>query len=86
MSAKLIACPDCHAEVSARAAACPKCGAPISRKAARTNRAGARWEGIGFVLIMVGLASLFSGSAYWTAAGMLAGLIGFVVFIIGRFK
>lgn len=86
MNANLVACPDCHAQVSSRAAACPKCGAPISTKPPRINRAGARWEGIGFVLIMLAIVSYISGSPIWMIAGTLVGIVGFVVFIIGRFK
>lgn len=86
MSDRLIACPDCGVKVSPRATACPQCGAPIAKKDARVHRAGARWEGIGFALILAGMATWFSGSAAWMMAGVLAGAVGFVVFIIGRFK
>lgn len=86
MNDRLIPCPDCGISVSPRAAACPKCGAPIAKKEARVHRAGARWEGIGFVLILAGMVAWFSGSPGWIIAGVLTGLVGFVVFIIGRFK
>lgn len=86
MSDRLFPCPDCGISVSPRAAACPKCGAPIAAKAARVHRAGARWEGIGFVLILAGIAMWFGGTAGWITGGMATGLVGFIVFIIGRFK
>lgn len=86
MTTTLIPCPDCGISVSPRAAACPKCGAPIAAKESRVHRAGARWEGIGFVLILAGMAAWFGGSAAWMMTGTLAGLVGFVVFLIGRFK
>lgn len=86
MTDRLIICPDCGNSVSPRAVACPKCGAPIAAKDARVHRAGARWEGIGFLLILAGMASWFGGSGAWIMAGTLIGFIGFIVFIIGRFK
>lgn len=86
MTDKLVPCPDCGAQVSPRAAACPQCGAPVARKEARVHRAGARWEGIGFALIIAGMVAGFSGSPAWFAVGALLGVVGFVVFIIGRFK
>lgn len=86
MNAKLVACPDCGGEVSPRAVACPKCGAPVSAKPPRTNRAGARWEGAGFLLILAGIVGYLSGSPTWLFAGLLLGMVGFAVFIVGRFK
>lgn len=86
MTAALIPCPDCGVSVSPRAAACPKCGAPIAAKEARVHRAGARWEGTGFVLILAGMAAWLGGSGTWMLAGTLLGVVGFVIFLVGRFK
>jgi DNA-directed RNA polymerase subunit RPC12/RpoP len=87
----LIKCAECGREVSDKAAACPGCGAPIAAAAVpsvqeshvRVTRTGAKWEGIGFVLIVVGIVLGIAGNL---ALGWAAGIAGFVVFIIGRFK
>ena len=86
----LVPCPDCGKEVSPRAPTCPQCGAPLQAKPERTpepssrpvavRRVGAYWEGIGFVLIVVGMIGGMVGS--WL--GWLA-LPGIIAFLIGRF-
>lgn len=88
----LIKCSECGRKVSEKAAACPNCGAPIASPSptvkldpsshVRNTRTGARWEGIGFILIVVGMFMLFSG----TLGGGVVILVGFVVFLVGRFK
>jgi len=52
----------------------------------RVTRSGAKWEGIGFLLIIIGmLAGMMSEPPFSTIGGA-AALIGFCVFIAGRFK
>jgi len=57
----LISCTECGKEVSDKAASCPSCGAPISdasavslnpQSHAKVTRTGAKWEGIGFILLI----------------------------------
>jgi len=90
----LIKCAECGKEVSDKAAACPGCGAPIAAVSppqvslapashARVTRTGAKWEGIGFVLIVIGIVV---GMAASPTLGWVAALAGVVVFIVGRFK
>lgn len=94
----LIKCDDCGREVSDRASTCPQCGAPVAQQTtasseapvsidpkshARVTRTGAKWEGIGFLLIAGGLIALFGGAAQ---LGGIAMAVGFVVFLVGRFK
>lgn len=92
----LVKCLECGKEISDKAQACPGCGAPITpaivlpaENAAQETttvhitRTGGRWEGIGFLLITVGLVSALAGVGGFSIALM---MIGFVVFIIGRFK
>ena len=88
----LISCSECGKEVSEKAVSCPNCGAPISgassvslnpQSHAKVTRTGAKWEGIGFVLILVGLIMAIAAKS---AFGGLLMAVGFVVFIIGRFK
>ena len=80
----LTKCPDCGNGVSSAAANCPQCGRPISKMSGnvdQTQRKGGKYEGIGFLLILGGIAVCF-------ASGALGGaliLVGFVVFLIGRF-
>lgn len=53
----------------------------FSGKAVQTQRKGGKYEGIGFVLIVGGMFACF-------ASGVLGGvliLVGFIVFLIGRF-
>jgi hypothetical protein len=86
----LINCPECQHQVSKAAASCPNCGRPITPP----RRYGRIWEAIGFAIIMLGIGLLIF--VEFSAAGMnghhMAGtigawsfLVGFVVFIIGRF-
>ncbi len=89
----LIKCSECGKEISDRAGACPGCGAPVNgstatapfsaavTKSVRVERAGFKWEATGFVLILV---AIFIGIAGAGSFASLLGLIGFVVFIIGR--
>jgi endogenous inhibitor of DNA gyrase (YacG/DUF329 family) len=86
----LIKCPECGKEVSDKATACPNCGAPPSRANKRQRRdnapvrvvrAGWRWEAIGALLVIGGLIAGFAGAT----SGWFVLIIGFVIFIIGRF-
>ena len=89
----LITCPECKKQVSDKAAACPSCGAPIrpvTDKPARVERTGARWEGWGTAMILVGVVSSCAGASNASGTAMSIGslllIVGFVVFIVGRFK
>ncbi len=92
----LINCPECGCEISDKAASCPHCGVPIAAEApaskasgrepdgvSRSTRSGGSWEAIGFLVIV---AAILIGIAGNGEAGMVLGFIGFVVFLIGRFK
>jgi predicted cobalt transporter CbtA len=91
----LIRCEECGKEVSEKAVACPGCGAPIaaapphqpsatsSDARVRVTRTGGKWEAIGFLLIMGGVVT---GMGFSFRLGMLAAIVGLVVFIVGRFK
>jgi len=46
------------------------------------TRAGSKWEAIGFILIIIGLVLAIPGQGF----GYFLISVGFVVFIIGRFK
>ena len=89
----LILCPECDKEISDKAASCPGCGAPISSddNAALGNqhtsvtRTGAKWEGIGFLLIVGGMIYGMATGPENHSGGM-AAFIGFILFLIGRFK
>lgn len=87
----LIPCIECNRKISDKAIACPSCGVPItgvqsaaleSKPHVKVTRTGARWEGAGFVLILTGMVLTFAMNA--VVGGMLI-LVGFIVFIIGRF-
>lgn len=83
----LVTCNDCGKQISPRASACPSCGAPLAPgKVIVTKRAGGKWEAAGFLLILAG----FFAPATQTKAGIVIGMlmlpVGFVVFLIGRFK
>lgn len=80
----LTKCPDCDKDVSTSAASCPECGRPMaafSGKAVQTQRKGGKYEAIGFLLIVAGLATCF---ASFEVGGLLM-CAGFVVFLVGRF-
>lgn len=87
----LVDCPECGRKVSDKAVSCPNCGAPIAemdtvildpKSHAKVTRTGAKWEGIGFILIIVGTITAMTLNG--TLGGILA-FAGFVFFIIGRF-
>ncbi len=86
----LIKCSECGKEVSDKAPACPNCGAPIGSDRSpqrrdkipvRVVRAGWRWEAIGALLVIGGLIAGVAGAS----SGWLVLIVGFVIFIIGRF-
>ncbi len=80
----LIKCQDCGKDVSTAAANSPQCGRPMAMltgKAVQTQRKGGKYEGVGFLLILVGIGACFISGA---VGGILI-FIGFVVFLIGRF-
>jgi hypothetical protein len=55
--------------------------AMLAGKAVQTTRKGGKYEGIGFVLIVGGI---FTSFAY-LGFGLLLIVIGFIVFLVGRF-
>ena len=88
----LISCSECSKEVSDKASSCPNCGAPISsspsvslnpQSHANVTRTGAKWEGIGFILIIVGMIMAMASQGGF---GSLLLVVGFIVFLVGRFK
>lgn len=89
----LISCPECKKEISDKASSCPSCGAPISNKNTNSagsshtsvTRTGAKWEGIGFLLIVGGMIYGMATGPENHSGGVAVG-IGFILFLIGRFK
>ena len=85
----LVNCSECNREVSDSAASCPGCGHPIVVTQSKSNdkptsvvRSGGKYEGVGFLLIVIGMFMMIAGQA----GGGIAIAVGFVVFLIGRFK
>jgi hypothetical protein len=74
----LTKCQDCGREVPAAALYCRNCGRAIAKP---VRRAGAAWEGAGFVTLLIGVAACF---AVPPLGGMML-LAGFLVFLVGRF-
>jgi hypothetical protein len=86
----LVNCSECNREVSDSAASCPGCGHPLHPSHATSNdkptkvvRTGGKYEGIGFLLIVIGI---FMGIAGQSGGAGIAIGVGLVVFLIGRFK
>lgn len=80
----LINCSDCGRQVSDSAPNCPQCGKPMAMLAGhsvQTTRKGGKYEGVGFLLIVGGIFACFASGAL---GGVLI-LVGFIVFLIGRF-
>ena len=83
-------------EVSDKAFSCPNCGAPIASNSntppskvildekshTYTTRTGGKWEGIGFLMIVGGMFMIMAGNV----TGAFIILLGFIVFLVGRFK
>ncbi len=90
----LIKCSECSREVSDSAASCPGCGHPLAgsndKPISVAARPGGKYEGIGFVLIAVGMIMLLTvtvhDSGLAVKVGVLAIAVGFIVFLTGRFK
>ena len=81
----LIKCPDCESDISTAAGNCPNCGRPMtsfSKNAIQVQRKGGKYEAIGFLLLLAGLISFFGGLA---ALGVPLIIVGFVIFLAGRF-
>lgn len=79
----LIICPDCGDKVSNKATSCPGCGHPVNQVSTKTRRAGAKYEAAGFLLIT---SSIFVGVGLGIQAAITTGTIGFIIFLIGRFR
>ena len=91
----LISCPDCGKDVSKLAPACIHCGRPLQTQRekpesltghAHVTRTGAKWEGLGFVLIIVGMLVGMAANPPLSTIGGSTAFVGFVMFIVGRFK
>jgi uncharacterized membrane protein YvbJ len=91
----LITCSECSKEVSDKAFSCPSCGAPITspsheplkvtlseKSHTYTTRTGGKWEGIGFLMIVGGMFMIMAGNV----TGAFIIILGFIVFLVGRFK
>ena len=85
----LISCQECNKEISDQAASCPSCGVPIanapSNQNSTVNRAGAKWESIGFLMIVGGMIFGMASAPDNHIGGTIAG-IGFILFLVGRFN
>ncbi len=92
----LIVCTECGKDVSEKAVSCPNCGAPISTLSSAphtvildkkshtyTTRTGGKWEGVGFLMIVIGMVMCMTSNI---GNGISLIFIGFIVFLIGRFK
>jgi DNA-directed RNA polymerase subunit RPC12/RpoP len=80
----LIKCSECGRDVSDRAGVCPHCGAPLLRQApVRVVRAARWYEAIGALLVIGGFIAAVAGAS---VSGWLVLIVGFVIFIVGRFK
>ena len=90
----LIACPECGRKVSDLAAACPKCARPLGRSRPQVvEQTGKGWKAVqlvgalpaigGVVAMLVGMDGGASQSGL-TAFGLLAALVGPLVFAFGR--
>jgi uncharacterized membrane protein YvbJ len=80
----LINCHECAKQVSEKASSCPHCGNPITKaKTSAQKRAGGKWEAAGFILIVASIIMGFSGKM---ETASVVGVIGFIVFLVGRFK
>jgi len=80
----LINCPDCNKQISDNAPNCPQCGRPMamfSDKSTQIKRKGGTYEGIGFLLIIGGMVTCFASG--WLGGALI--IIGFIVFLVGRF-
>lgn len=89
----LIKCRECSREISDKAAACPGCGAPNGASNGTNasthvtaKRAGGKWEGIGFILIVIGMVVAMAADGPVATIGGFAIVAGLVTFIFGRFN
>lgn len=88
----LITCSECNKEISDKSTACVGCGAPrlLDAPVSTENHAPTpetkpvNLEAVGFIMILaafgIGASSLPEGT------GMFFGVLGFIIFIAGRFQ
>ena len=90
----LISCAECVKEVSNKATSCPNCGAPVTRSERtapapqqhfKITRSGGAWQGGGFLAIVAGVVAAFATDD-GNRVGAILIVVGFVVFLVGRFK
>ena len=89
----LVKCADCGKDVSDSAPLCPNCGRPMPGKAVQTRRLGAKYELNGTLLVVGGILLGLLGASLGaqpcnpvSMAGVVMLIVGFVVFLMGRFK
>ena len=90
----LISCAECGREVSDKAESCPNCGAPIApherdgsepQQHVKVTRSGGAWEALGFLAIVAGIIAGFA-TGESNHVGLILVVVGFAVFLVGRFK
>lgn len=89
----IISCPECDRDISDKAQACPGCGAPVQaqrptrqkQESQKVMRAGAKFEGLGFVAIVFGMIVAMAGSGTANTMGVALIVGGVIAFLIGRF-
>jgi hypothetical protein len=93
----LVTCPDCQNSISDAAPACPRCGRPFAFAAPTatapqivvTRRQGAPYEMVGALVGIAGTITSCGGCASQSpgsmAGGFVLGMVGLVIFMIGRF-
>lgn len=94
----LIVCPDCEKEISDQALNCPNCGRPMKKTEEKEKPSvnisivrskGGVFEGLGTLLIIVGIFLVIYGASTNASGkigtGLIAGFLGFIIFLIGRF-
>lgn len=82
---RLVCCEDCGHKVSKDAEACPGCGKQLKPMAIR--RQGAKYEAAGSVIAVIGMVVAIIPETGTTVSGLgfAAMVIGFIVFLAGRF-
>ncbi len=93
----LIKCPDCGKEISDTAPACIGCGCLMKPKAAVNTinkRKGGKYELIGFLLMLASIGGVVAriyrpdndNLLLLARASIILFIIGFIIYLIGRFK
>lgn len=74
-------CPACGREMTG--AVCPQCGAKAAHQPSRSSLSGARLQGMGLMLVIIGSVAAMMTRGLLADLMLGAALVGFIAFLLG---